>query len=345
MRGPSLPQQRPLLRRRFVSGDPLRSSAGVWRAASSGLQTTSATAAAAAERHAGAAGAVGLPVLCKGRVAVAVGGHGSSHLAKLVAPPSLTRLWAARAACALHSRSCSSNSSNSSSSSNSSCLLGLRELIDDEEASADDCRHLRAPRGGPGSPPPSEGGYPPPAAAQGGPPSLRMSLDESAAFAAAAAAQQKLQRLQQPTAPRRRRTHTAAVAAAATAATATAAATGAGSHQGELRLLLPAAVVVAAARAATNNVRSETVWKGLSRRLSLVGPHLTPHQLAVALHATARIKYRDARLVDTFTPLILKQIDDFGVRDIALLLNALRKLEVLKADLIELLVNQVTFEP
>ncbi|KAL8270757.1 hypothetical protein Esti_005312 [Eimeria stiedai] len=245
-----------------------------------------------------------------------------------------------------------SNSSNSSSSrfacslfhtsSSSSSLLGLRELMEHEEASCDDSRHVRAPKTSSAN----QGPLGPPlplSTKQEEGPLPTMTLDESAAFAAAAAVQRKLQRLQQPKAPpRRRRTLPATAAAAAPAATAAAAAAAA-SYSSELRLLQPAAVVLAALRAATNNVRNEALWKGLSRRLSLLAPHLSPHQLTVALHATARIKYRDARLVDTFAPLIIKQIDDFGVKNIALVLNALRKLEVPKTDLIEILVNQFCF--
>ncbi|KAL8453854.1 hypothetical protein Emag_001662 [Eimeria magna] len=300
--------------------------------------TPAAAAAAAAEGHRG-------PVAADNAHAgvdlsrVRAPGWGAFTSSVSLMPPPCQSLSAGFVCSRLHTSTSSNSSSSSSNCSRSSRSsgLGLRELVEQEEARCDDSRHLRAPKASAASQGPL--GAPLPLSARHGEgPPPKLTLEESAAFAAAAAVQQKLQRLQHPKAPRRRRTLPAAAATAATAAAATAA-----SYNSEVRLLQPAAVVVAALRAATNNVRIGNLWKGLSRRLCLVSPHLSPHQLTVALHATARIKYRDARLVDTFSPLIFKQIEDFGVKDIALLLNALRKLEVPKTDLIEILVNQFCF--
>lgn len=168
-------------------------------------------------------------------------------------------------------------------SSNSSSVSGLRELLEQQEENNDSVRHRRAPKKplvGPSSP------LGAPTTLRGAP-SRDVLLEDSAAFAAAAAARQKLQQLQQPKAPRRRqRLLLSSAAAAATAGDTSAAATAAAG----LRLLHPDAAVAAAFRAATNNARNENLWKGLCRRLALAAPHLSPHQLSVALHATARVK-------------------------------------------------------
>ncbi|OEH74090.1 rap domain-containing protein [Cyclospora cayetanensis] len=221
-------------------------------------------------------------------------------------------------------------------SSSSSGLWGLQHAIVDQQEALDNGRHRRgqaqAAQKGNHLP---YGGF---SSQHGEVSSKKVSLEHSAAFAAAAASRQRLKELQQPKAPRRRRHAVATVAANASERGASAE-----RHEGGLRMLQPDAVVAAAFRAATNNARSEALWRGISRRLALAAPYLNPQQVAISLYAAARVRYRDVRLVDAFAPLILKQIEDFSVKDIALLLNAFRKLEIPKADTIELLVNQLCF--
>ena len=116
----------------------------------------------------------------------------------------------------------------------------------------------------------------------------QMLLEASAAAAAAAAARNRFKRFEHPKAPRRGR-RLAAAAAAAAGTGGAAGAAGAAEAAG-LKALCPAAAVAAALRAAANNIKNERLWGGITKKLALMAPLLLPHQIAAALHATARVK-------------------------------------------------------
>lgn len=97
-------------------------------------------------------------------------------------------------------------------------------------------------------------------------------------------------------------------------------------------------------KASMRSVRIDSLWNDFGKRVLAQIPLLAPRDVATIVHSFARIKWRDEKLLTSITPSILKYIDTFTVREIVHILSAFRKLEFMKLDCIDLLLNQLVLK-
>ena len=90
---------------------------------------------------------------------------------------------------------------------------------------------------------------------------------------------------------------------------------------------------------ARRGVRSEEVWARFAQRVLMTGTLIGATDISLMFRAFARIKYRDARALDTLSPFILRHIDSFNTEELVLLLLAHKKLEYERTDNLHLLLN------
>lgn len=88
---------------------------------------------------------------------------------------------------------------------------------------------------------------------------------------------------------------------------------------------------------AKRGVRSPEVWARFSQRVLATSVFVGAGDVALIFLAYARIKYRDLKVLDTISPFLLKQIDEFSTTELVLLLNAHKKLELERVDSLKLL--------
>ncbi|KAK2197723.1 bifunctional Manganese-iron superoxide dismutase [Babesia duncani] len=106
-------------------------------------------------------------------------------------------------------------------------------------------------------------------------------------------------------------------------------------------------------KSATGGVYCKHLWKRFSQKALIVAPRLHAQDLCMLFYCFGKIGYKDKRLLNVISPLLIRNIGLLscgGTFDeckcmlgISLILNALKRLEVLKGDLIELLVNRRQF--
>mmetsp|Transcript_27415 Transcript_27415/g.64521 ORF Transcript_27415/g.64521 Transcript_27415/m.64521 type:complete len:569 (+) Transcript_27415:70-1776(+) len=96
---------------------------------------------------------------------------------------------------------------------------------------------------------------------------------------------------------------------------------------------------------AKRGVRSEEVWAKFSQRVLMTGAFVGAGDVTMMFFAFARIKYRDKKALDTISPFILRHINDFTVMELALLLNAHKKLEYERIDSLQLLLTALCGRP
>eukprot|EP00928_Gymnodinium_smaydae_P078566 TRINITY_DN62699_c0_g1_i1.p1 TRINITY_DN62699_c0_g1~~TRINITY_DN62699_c0_g1_i1.p1 ORF type:complete len:646 (+),score=177.54 TRINITY_DN62699_c0_g1_i1:110-2047(+) len=92
-------------------------------------------------------------------------------------------------------------------------------------------------------------------------------------------------------------------------------------------------------KSAVRGVRAEWVWSKYSQRVLATTSLMSRGDTVLTIMAYARIKYRDAKVLEAMSPFMLNYIDEFTTRDLVLLLNAHKKLEWQRLDNVRLLMN------
>lgn len=85
--------------------------------------------------------------------------------------------------------------------------------------------------------------------------------------------------------------------------------------------------------------RDERVWARYSQRVLTSSAMIGAMDVVLIFQAFARIKYRNKKVLDALTPFLLRHVDEFSLQDLALLLNAHKKLEFERVDNIRLLLG------
>ncbi|KAI4834796.1 heptatricopeptide repeat and RAP domain-containing protein [Plasmodium brasilianum] len=96
-------------------------------------------------------------------------------------------------------------------------------------------------------------------------------------------------------------------------------------------------------KASINHVRDENLWKKYVQNSFVISSYLDASDVAILFWCFGKIGYRDNRLINLLSTIILKKINDLSCCAIALVLNSFKKLEIKKYDTIELLTNQFCF--
>jgi hypothetical protein len=89
-----------------------------------------------------------------------------------------------------------------------------------------------------------------------------------------------------------------------------------------------------------------SVWTQYSKQVTAHSAFLTPRDVATIIHAYARIKFKDEKLLVGILPVVVKHMNEFSVRELVAILGAFRKLEVStqKIDCIHLIVSQLVLK-
>lgn len=97
-------------------------------------------------------------------------------------------------------------------------------------------------------------------------------------------------------------------------------------------------------KASVRSVRSPSIWETYSKQVVSQVPLLGPRDIATVVHSFARVKFRDDKLLGSIVPSILKNMDEFSVRELVDILSSFRKLEYSRLDCLDLMVNQLVLK-
>lgn len=97
-------------------------------------------------------------------------------------------------------------------------------------------------------------------------------------------------------------------------------------------------------KASVRSVRSPSIWETYSKQVVSQVPFLGPRDIATVIHSFARVKFRDDKLLGSLVPSILKNMDEFSVRELVDILSSFRKLEYSRLDCLDLMVNQLVLK-
>ncbi|KJP85593.1 hypothetical protein AK88_04760 [Plasmodium fragile] len=93
-------------------------------------------------------------------------------------------------------------------------------------------------------------------------------------------------------------------------------------------------------KASINHVRDENLWKKYVQNTFIISGYLDASDIVILFWCFGKIGYRDKRLINLLSSILLKKINDLTPCALALLLNSFKKLEIKKYDTMELLTNQ-----
>ncbi|ANQ10069.1 RAP protein [Plasmodium coatneyi] len=93
-------------------------------------------------------------------------------------------------------------------------------------------------------------------------------------------------------------------------------------------------------KASINHVRDENLWKKYVQNVFIISGYLDASEIVILFWCFGKIGYRDNRLINLLSSILLKKINDLTPCALALLLNSFKKLEVKKYDTMELFTNQ-----
>ncbi|VEV59000.1 RAP protein, putative [Plasmodium vinckei vinckei] len=96
-------------------------------------------------------------------------------------------------------------------------------------------------------------------------------------------------------------------------------------------------------KASINHVRDENLWKKYVQNVFTISGYLDASEIVILFWCFSKIGYRDNRLINLLSSIILKKINELSCCALSLLLNSYKKLEIKKYDTIELLTNQFCF--
>ncbi|CAD2104392.1 RAP protein, putative [Plasmodium vinckei brucechwatti] len=96
-------------------------------------------------------------------------------------------------------------------------------------------------------------------------------------------------------------------------------------------------------KASINHVRDENLWKKYVQNVFTISAYLDASEIVILFWCFSKIGYRDNRLINLLSSIILKKINELSCCALSLLLNSYKKLEIKKYDTIELLTNQFCF--
>lgn len=96
-------------------------------------------------------------------------------------------------------------------------------------------------------------------------------------------------------------------------------------------------------KASINHVRDENLWKKYVQNVFTISAYLDASEIVILFWCFSKIGYRDNRLINLLSSIILKKINELSCCALSLLLNSFKKLEIKKYDTIELLTNQFCF--
>ncbi|GFE54316.1 RAP domain-containing, putative [Babesia ovis] len=94
-------------------------------------------------------------------------------------------------------------------------------------------------------------------------------------------------------------------------------------------------------RAATGGVLNDALWKRYVNQLSMLYGTLQPPDICLVMYSFAKVRYRDQQLIKLFAPLIVRNISNLSCGGCALILNAMKRLEIRNYDIIELATNEI----
>jgi hypothetical protein len=94
-------------------------------------------------------------------------------------------------------------------------------------------------------------------------------------------------------------------------------------------------------KSSIRGIRVADTWSGYSKQVVSNLPYLRPRDVSVIMHAFARIKYKDDKLLTSLIPTIVKHVCEFSVRELVSILSAFRKLEFNNPTCIDLISNQL----
>lgn len=97
-------------------------------------------------------------------------------------------------------------------------------------------------------------------------------------------------------------------------------------------------------KASVRSIRVQSTWESFSKQVISQLPLLDSRDIATVIHSFARVKFKDEKLLGSIIPSILRNLNDFSVREIVSILSAFRKLEYSRLDCMDLLVNQLVIQ-
>ncbi|ORM39474.1 uncharacterized protein BXIN_2885 [Babesia sp. Xinjiang] len=101
------------------------------------------------------------------------------------------------------------------------------------------------------------------------------------------------------------------------------------------------ALVKSIYRSATGGVFNDALWKRYVNKLSVICGTMKPADICLVLYSFAKVRYKDQQLLKILSPLIVRHISNLSCGGAALILNAMKRLELPNYDIIELATNEI----